>query len=130
MFLLNRVDSVITDYITDDRVNGIDTDPTVFQYLSKEISLNIIKKIIVDVYKNRDADIRGLFAISDHQNFSILRVFLDLIILMREDKLLMLQIMTVFLDVLFPLKIREHTFIKLTNFLFQSYRVKLLLSSS
>jgi hypothetical protein len=69
----NRVDSVITDYITDDRVNGIDTDPTAFQYLSKEISLEnpaTSLKIIVDVYKNRDADIRGLFAISDHQNFN------------------------------------------------------------
>ena len=34
----NRVNSVIEDYSTDSRVNGID-DPTSRQYVSKEISL-------------------------------------------------------------------------------------------
>jgi len=69
----NRVNSVITDYVTDSRVNGIDTDPTAFQYLSKEISLEnpaTSIKVIVDVFKDRDADIRGFFAIADHQNFT------------------------------------------------------------
>ena len=39
IYTSNRVDSVISNYVTDSRVNGIDTDPTAFQYLSKEISL-------------------------------------------------------------------------------------------
>ena len=39
IYTSNRVDSVITNYATDNRVNGIETDPTAFQYLSKEITL-------------------------------------------------------------------------------------------
>ena len=73
IYTSNRVDSVISNYVTDSRVNGIDTDPTAFQYLSKEITLEnpaTSLKIIVDVYKDRDADIRGFFAIADHQNFN------------------------------------------------------------
>ena len=73
IYTSNRVDNVITNYVTDSRVNGIDTDPTAFQYISKEISLEnpaTSLKIIVDVYKDRDADIRGFFAIADHQNFN------------------------------------------------------------
>ena len=69
----NRVNSVISNYITDSRVNTIDKDPTAFQYISKEITLENPSssiKVIVDVYRNRDADIRGFFAISDHQNFN------------------------------------------------------------
>ena len=73
IYTSNLVDSVISDYITDNRVNGIESDPTAFQYLSKEISLEnpaTSLKIIVDVYKDRDSDIRGFFTISDHQNFN------------------------------------------------------------
>ena len=73
IYTSNLVDSVVSDYITDNRVNGIESDPTAFQYLSKEISLEnpaTSLKIIVDVYKDRDSDIRGFFAISDHQNFN------------------------------------------------------------
>ena len=75
IYTSNRVDSVISNYVTDSRVNGIDTDPTAFQYLSKEITLEnpaTSLKVIVDVYKDRDADIRGFFAIADHQNFKSL----------------------------------------------------------
>ncbi len=73
IYTSNRVDSVISNYATDNRVNGIETDPTGFQYLSKEISLEnpaSSLKVIVEVYKDRDSGIRGFFAISDHQNFN------------------------------------------------------------
>ena len=69
----NRVNSEIDNYITDNRVNGMNSDPTAFQYLSKEILLEnpaTSLKIIVDVYKDLDSDIRGFFAISDNQNFN------------------------------------------------------------
>ncbi|MGA1047993.1 MAG: hypothetical protein ACO3UU_08270, partial [Minisyncoccia bacterium] len=35
----NRVNSIITNYTTDARVNTIDEDPSAFQYISKEITL-------------------------------------------------------------------------------------------
>ena len=35
----NRVNNVITNYATDNRVNTIETDPTACQYISKEINL-------------------------------------------------------------------------------------------
>ncbi len=69
----NRVNSVITDYATDNRINSVSDDPTAFQYLSKEITLEYSAssiKIILNANINLYSDIRAFYAISDSQNFN------------------------------------------------------------
>jgi len=68
----NRVNSVITNYATDNRVNSIIEDPTAFQYLSKEIRLEnpaTSIKILVNAYVNSYSNIRAFYAISETENF-------------------------------------------------------------
>jgi hypothetical protein len=68
----NRVNSVIQNYATDNRVNALGTDPTAFQYISKEITLEnpaTSIKILVDAYINNYCDIRAFYAIGESQNF-------------------------------------------------------------
>ena len=68
----NRVNSVISNYATDARVNSIDEDPSAFQYISKEIVLENSAssiKIILDAHVNVYSNIRAFYAISENQNF-------------------------------------------------------------
>ena len=68
----NRVNSVVTNYATDNRVNSISEDPTAFQYLSKEITLEnpaSSLKILVNAHVNPYSDIRAFYAISEGDNF-------------------------------------------------------------
>ena len=68
----NRVNSVIENYATDARVDTINEDPSAFQYISKEITLENPAssiKIILDAHINLYSDIRALYAISENQNF-------------------------------------------------------------
>ena len=69
----NRINSPISNYATDSRVNTIDQDPSAFQYISKEINLENSAssiKIILNAHINQYCDIRALYAISDKSNFS------------------------------------------------------------
>ena len=69
----NRVNNVITNYAEDSRVNSIFSDPTAFQYLSKEITLEnpgTSIKILLSAYNNLYSDIRAFYAISENQNFN------------------------------------------------------------
>jgi hypothetical protein len=69
----NRVNSVITNYAEDSRVNSILGDPTAFQYVSKEITLEnpgTSIKILLSAYNNLYSDIRAFYAISQNQNFN------------------------------------------------------------
>ena len=68
----NRVNKVIEDYATDSRVDIIDEDPSAFQYISKEITLENASssiKIILDAHINLYSDIRAFYAISENSNF-------------------------------------------------------------
>ena len=68
----NRVNSVVSNYATDSRVNTIDQDPSAFQYISKEINLENSAssiKILLNAHINQYCDIRALYAISEKQNF-------------------------------------------------------------
>jgi hypothetical protein len=68
----NRVNRVIEDYAIDARVNTIDGDPSAFQYISKEITLENSSssiKIILDANINLYSDIRAFYAISENPNF-------------------------------------------------------------
>ena len=69
----NRINSVISDYATDSRVNTIDQDPSAFQYLSKEINLEngaSSIKILLSAHINQYCDIRAFYAISEKSNFN------------------------------------------------------------
>jgi hypothetical protein len=68
----NRVNSVISNYATDNRVNSISEDPTAFQYLSKEIVLEnpaTSIKILINAHVNLYSNIRAFYAISQTENF-------------------------------------------------------------
>jgi hypothetical protein len=68
----NRVNKIIEDYATDARVDIIDEDPSAFQYISKEITLENASssiKIILDAHINLYSDIRAFYAISENTNF-------------------------------------------------------------
>ena len=68
----NRVDSPITNYIEDSRVNTLFDDPTACQYVSRENSLaNSASsiKVILDAHINEFSDIRAYYAISTTPNF-------------------------------------------------------------
>ena len=136
IYTSNRVNSVITNYATDNRVNGIETDPTAFQYLSKEITLEnpaTSLKVIVDVYKDRDADIRGFFAISDHQNFNpIYEAFPGFNNINERGQIIDVANNDGSSDTFVsPAEdYREHTFTIDELPSFKSYRVKLLLTST
>ena len=69
----NRVNSVISNYATDSRVNTIDQDPSAFQYISKEINLEngaSSIKILLNSHINQYCDIRAFYAISEKSNFN------------------------------------------------------------
>jgi hypothetical protein len=68
----NRVNKAIDNYATDNRVNTIGTDPSAFQYISKEISLEnpaTSIKILLDAHVNNYCDVRAFYAIGENQNF-------------------------------------------------------------
>ena len=63
----NRVNSEITDFITDQRANSILSDPSACQYISKEITLEESAssiKLLVDTYCNNECDIRAFYYIA------------------------------------------------------------------
>ena len=67
IFTTNRINNPITNYITDARVNGIDTDPSAFQYISRELSLENSAsslKITLNGYINTFSDIRAFYCVS------------------------------------------------------------------
>ena len=69
----NRVNNVITDFANDSRVNGILTDPSACQYISKEIVLEnpaTSLKVILDAHINNYSDIRVFYAISEKPGFN------------------------------------------------------------
>ena len=68
----NRVDKLISDFTTDNRVDSLENDPSAFQYISKENTLETSAtsiKIILDAHSNEYTDIRAFYAISENQGF-------------------------------------------------------------
>ena len=69
----NRVNDVITNFATDPRANGIFTDPTACQYVSKEIRLEnpaTSLKVILDAHINDYSGIKVFYAISNKEGFN------------------------------------------------------------
>ena len=73
IFTSNRINNAISDYIEDERVSRIDSDPTAFQYITKEVRLknpaNSIK-IYLAAHVNPYSDIRAFYSISNDEGFS------------------------------------------------------------
>jgi len=68
----NRVDKLISDFTTDNRVDSLENDPSAFQYVSKENTLETSAtslRIILDAHSNEYTDIRAFYAISENQGF-------------------------------------------------------------
>jgi hypothetical protein len=66
IFISNRINSAIDDYVTDFRVSTLQDDPSAFVYASSPIALEVPAsslKVIVSAYVNRDSDLRCLYAI-------------------------------------------------------------------
>jgi hypothetical protein len=72
LLVSNRVDKLISNFKNDNRVDGLDTDPSAFQYVSKE---NVLQtsgtslKVVLDAHINEYTDIRAFFAISENPGF-------------------------------------------------------------
>ena len=65
----NRVDKLISDFTTDNRVDTIEDDPSGAQYVSKENVLETSAtsiKIILDAHINEYNDIRAFYAIAEN----------------------------------------------------------------
>ena len=70
IFTSNRINSAIENYATDARVNSVFEDPSAFQYISRETTLETPAssiKIILDAHINLYSDVRAFYAISDNQ---------------------------------------------------------------
>ena len=67
----NRVNEPVTDYVGDERVSLLETDPNAFVYASKPIELEVPAtsiKIIVSAHLNIYNDIRAMFAVMKDLN--------------------------------------------------------------
>ncbi len=72
VLISNRIDSPISDYKQDPRVNTLFEDPTACQYVSRENSLaNSASsfKVLLDAHINEFSEIRAYYAISPTPNF-------------------------------------------------------------
>lgn len=71
IFVSNRINSPIVDYLTDGRVNTISDDPNFFTYVTKNIKLSTSAtslKVILSAYINVLSDIRVFYSISNNEN--------------------------------------------------------------
>jgi hypothetical protein len=71
VFTTNRINSPIQNYITDNRVNTINNDPSSFIYATNSIQLEIPAtslKVIVAAYVNTFSDLRLLYSIKNDPN--------------------------------------------------------------
>lgn len=67
----NRINSPISNYITDNRVNTIKDDPSSFVYATNNIQLELPAtslKVIASAYVNVFSDLRALYAIKNDPN--------------------------------------------------------------
>jgi hypothetical protein len=73
IFTSNRVNQAITNYIDDERISRIDTDPTAFQYITKQVRLKTPAssiKIYLAAHVNVFSDIRAFYSISNDEGSS------------------------------------------------------------
>jgi hypothetical protein len=72
VLISNRINSPVSDYANDPRVNTISDDPNLFTYISNRISLESPAssiKILLDAYLHNASDLRAFFSIEDSNVF-------------------------------------------------------------
>ena len=141
----NRVNSVIENYATDARVGTINEDPSAFQYISKEITLENPAssiKIILDAHINLYSDIRAFYSISENSNFDpIFTPFPGYTNLNTRGEIINLEDNTGLSDKFISpsnsigftspeLEYREYVFTSDQLSSFRSYRIKLVMTST
>lgn len=75
IFISNRVNSPITDYVEDDRASTLEGDPSAFVYATKPITLENPAssiKVILTAYINTFSDIRCFYALTDDPNSDLI----------------------------------------------------------
>ena len=71
VFTTNRINSPIQNYITDNRVNNLQDDPSSFVYATNNVELELpasALKVIVSAYVNTFSDVRMLYSIKNEPN--------------------------------------------------------------
>ena len=66
LFINNRINSAVTNYATDFRVNTFENDPSRFIYVTKNIALEnpaTSLQVLLDAYIHESSDIRVFFAL-------------------------------------------------------------------
>ena len=141
----NRVDTLVSDFTVDNRVNSIEDDPSAAQYISKENTLETSAtsiKIIVDAHINEYSDIRAFYAISENPNFDPIFVpFPGFSNLNERGQIISVEKSTGKPDVLTPpsvargfrsneLQFKELTFSRNDLQAFRSFRVKFIMTST
>ena len=69
----NRINSPITNFATDSRVNNVSDDPSKFIYCTKLITLenpSTSLKVILDSYVNQFNDVRVLYAVNQDKSLT------------------------------------------------------------
>ena len=73
IYVSHRINNVIEDFALDPRVGTLDNDPSAFQYVSQEMTLEngaTSLKILVAAHMNPYTDIRAFFAIGNDRGFT------------------------------------------------------------
>lgn len=68
IFVSNRVNNIVTNFVTDRRVATLTEDPSAFVYASKPVSLEIPAnniRVLLSAYINNFSDIRAFYALTD-----------------------------------------------------------------
>ena len=71
IFVTNRINSPIENYVDDGRVNTLNDDPSSFIYATNNIQLEIPAtslKVLVTAYVNTYSDLRSLYSIKNEPN--------------------------------------------------------------
>jgi hypothetical protein len=71
IFVSNRINNPIQNYVTDNRVNTLKDDPSAFVYATNIVELEIPAtsiKVLVTAYINNYSDLRALYAIQNELN--------------------------------------------------------------
>ena len=139
----NRVNDVVSNYATDNRVKTIVDDPTAAQYVSKEIQLengSSSIKIVLNAHVNVDADIKAFYSIGNKTGFDpIFTPFPGFDNLDSRGKMIAIQDSNGQSDSFVPKSndnefgnnaiFKEYTFTADQLPTFRNYRIKLLLTS-
>ena len=139
----SRVNNIIEDYALDKRACSMTDDPTAFQYISKEITLEnsaTSLRVMMNVAMNPHTDIRAFYAISEDQNFDpVFTPFPGYNNINDRGEMIKLQDSDGLPDAYVPIQTvtsaeesmwSEYTFSSSELPTFKSYRIKFLLTST